>query len=115
MFAKVLNLVFLVFVILLKAPSSWGFSISRTDSYLNAAQKQNLAYDIKWLKLGHYHKSLFGKYESSFRGPLFIDEDGYKSPAKELETDIKMFFSDNNPQINKFPRPLQCQYLARRN
>ncbi|MGZ3690200.1 MAG: Lnb N-terminal periplasmic domain-containing protein [Pseudobdellovibrio sp.] len=115
MFAKVLNLVFLVLVILLKAPFSWGFSISRTDEYLKEAQKQNLAYDIKWLKLGHYHKTLLGNYESSFRGPLFINEEGYKSPEKELETDIKMFFSDNNTQINKFPRPFQCQFLARRN
>lgn len=115
MFAKVLNYLFLVLLLIIaKAPTSWGFSVSRTASYLEIAKKENLAYDPKWLRLGHYDKTLFG-YTSSFRGPLFIAPEGYDSPEVELLTSIEAMFSDSPELTKTFTRHPQCQFLARRN
>lgn len=115
MFAKVLNLVFLFTVIMLKAPSLWGFSISRTEHYLEEAQKLQLAHDLKWIKLGHYRKNWLGQYESPFRGHFFIHTEGYRSPTKELEENIKVFFNPQTNAASKYERHPQCQFLARRN
>ncbi|MBY0553086.1 DUF4105 domain-containing protein [bacterium] len=115
MFAKVLNYLFLVLLLIIaKAPTSWGFSISRTASYLENAKKQNLAHDPKWLRLGHYEKTLFG-YSSTFRGPLYINPEGYTSPEKELISSIEAMFSDSPELTKTMTRHPQCQFLARRN
>lgn len=114
MFAKVLNYLFLVLLLIIaKAPTSWGFSISRTTAYLESAKSQSLWNETKWLNLGHYNKSLFG-YNSTFRGPLFINDEGYNSPEKELLTSIEAMFSDSPEETKRFTRHPQCQFLARR-
>lgn len=114
MFAKVLNYSFLIFLILtVKAPSVWGFSVSRTQDYLRQAQEQKIWNDLKWIKLGHYKKHLFG-YSSSFRGKLFINDEGYDSPEKELLTSIQALFSDSPKLSARYKKHPQCQFLARR-
>jgi hypothetical protein len=115
MFAKVLNYLILVLLLLVaKAPSSWGFSVSRTTSYLEEAKKLSLWNDPKWILLGHYEKHLISGYKSSFRGPLFINDKGYKSPEKELLSSIEAFFSESADLTKKYNRHPQCQFLARR-
>jgi hypothetical protein len=114
MFAKVLNYLILVFLLLVaKAPVTWGFSISRTQSYVESAKNQKLWTDNKWIYLGHYEKKLFG-YKSAFRGPLFIEPEGYNSPEKELIATVEALFSDSKDLTEKYKRPAQCQFLARR-
>jgi hypothetical protein len=116
MFAKVLNYLVLVLLLLVaKAPSSWGFSISRTSSYIEEAKKLSLWNDPKWILLGHYEKHVISGYKSSFRGPLFINSEGYKYPEKELLSSIEAFFSESNELTKKYTRHPQCQFLARRN
>ncbi|MEQ1723842.1 MAG: DUF4105 domain-containing protein, partial [Pseudobdellovibrio sp.] len=61
-----------------------------------------------------YEKHLISGYKSSFRGPLFINDEGYKSPEKELLSSIEAFFSDSTELTKKYARHPQCQFLARR-
>jgi hypothetical protein len=110
----VLNLIILILLITVKASPTWGFSVSRADDYLKRAQEINLAQDPKWLKFGHYNKTLFG-YASDFRGPLFLHVDGHKSPELELQETIKSFFSKDYTPRHKYEHEPQCQFLARRN
>lgn len=110
----VLNLIILVLLITVKASPTWGFSVSRADDYIKRAYETNLAQDPKWLKLGHYSKTLFG-HQSDFRGPLFLHTDGHKSPELELQETIKAFFSENYKARHNYEHAPQCQFLARRN
>jgi hypothetical protein len=110
----VLNLIILVLLITVKASPTWGFSVSRSDDYMRRAYEVKLAQDPKWLKLGHYSKTLFG-YQSDFRGPLFLHTDGHKSPELELQETIKAFFSENYKARHNYEHAPQCQFLARRN
>lgn len=114
MFAKVHNLIILILIITVKASLAWGFSVSRAEDYLKRAQELNLAQDPKWIKLGHYHKSLWG-YKSDFRGPLFLHPQGHSSPKLELEESIKAFFTADYQPRHKYEHAPQCQFLARRN
>ena len=114
MFAKGPNYLILVFLLLIaKAPLSWGFSVSATSEYLENAKNLSLWNDPKWLLLGHYEKTLLGN-KSSFRGPLFIDTEGYNSPEKELLATVVALFSESTELTEKFKRHPQCQFLARR-
>lgn len=114
MFAKVLNYLILVSLLLVaKAPASWGFSVSNTSEYLANAKKLSLWNDPKWLRLGHYEKTIFGD-KSSFRGPLFIHPNGYSSPEKELLASVNALFSKSVELTEKYKRHPQCQFLARR-
>lgn len=115
MLATVLNYLVLIFLILVvKAPITWGFSISRTEDYVRQVQAQQLWKDPKWIKLGHYEKTLFG-YSSAFRGGLFLHPEGYTSPENELITTIQTIFSDSSKeQMTFYKRHPQCQFLARR-
>ena len=96
----------------------WGFSFLETDAskrtYLEQAKSKKLWLDPTWIRLGHYEKKIFGNYESSFRGFLFIDPDGYRSPEKEMTATLKAFFSPSPDLTAKFTRHPQCQFLARR-
>jgi hypothetical protein len=116
MFAKVLNqyLSLIVFIVIAgKAPDLWGFSFSRTENYLQKTKELRLWEDPKWIKLGHYEKKL-GGYKSSFRGPFYLNEDGYASPEKELLATVQALFSDSPELTKSFTRHPQCQFLARR-
>ncbi len=118
MYAKVLNffeikIFFLISFILFKAPPSRGFSVSETSKYIEKAKALALWNDPKWIRLGHYEKTLFG-LRSSFRGPLFIHPEGYNSPEAELIETLQAFLSDSKVLTEKFGRHPQCQFLARR-
>jgi len=114
MFAKVLNLNLVIFLlILVKAPDIWGFSFSRTDSYVQKAREAKLWENPKWIKLGHYQKKLTG-YKSSFRGPFFLNEKGFDSPEAELLSTIQILFSDSPELEKQFTRHPQCHFMARR-
>lgn len=115
MFVQVRNLQKLFFLVLIfKTPVySWGFSLERTQSYLEKAEKLNLAADPQWIKLGHYKKTHDG-YKSPFKEGLFIHENGANSPADELMATIVLLYSEalsfKNENKNEHP---QCYYLAR--
>jgi Domain of unknown function (DUF4105) len=114
MFATVLNFLFLVILLLIaKAPNSWGFSVSRTESYVQQAKQLKLWQEAKWIKLGHYEKSLFG-HVSAFSGSLFINESGPSSPEKELISTIQALFSESLDLTKKYNKHPQCHFLARR-
>lgn len=93
----------------MKAPLLWGFSISRTDLYLQEAEKKNLSDTKQWIRLGHYEKTLFGHYLSPLRGQFFLSTEGNKNPKAELEATIRAMFSPSSAA-----RHPQCHYLARR-
>ncbi len=135
MFATVLNFRLIVLIIILNASLSWGVSVSgtalvsstapikteyatnkfnldRTQKYIGQAQSEKLWTTTKWLKLNQYTKTLFG-YESAFRGPLFLDATGYRSPKEELLKSIEVLFSESKDYTEKFKRHPQCQFLAR--
>lgn len=100
---------FLLLVLLIKAPTLWGFSVSRTDSYLQQATQKKLATTAQWLRLGHYNKTLFGSYSSALRGQFFLAKDGDKNPGAELNESIRSLFSESTASVHP-----QCHYLARR-
>ncbi|MBC7458948.1 MAG: DUF4105 domain-containing protein, partial [Bdellovibrionaceae bacterium] len=97
-----------------KASPSWGFSISRTQSYIETANKKELWNDPQWIKLGHYEKGWFF-YSSPFGVGFFLSEEGSSSPKKELLKTIELLFSENaDAQTSNDPnKHLQCLYLAR--
>ncbi|MBC7458899.1 MAG: DUF4105 domain-containing protein, partial [Bdellovibrionaceae bacterium] len=101
-------------VFIFKASPSWGFSISRTQSYIEIANTKELWNDPQWIKLGHYEKGWFS-YSSPFSQGLFLSEQGPVNPKKELLKTIESLFSENiDPQTSKDPdQHLQCLYLAR--
>lgn len=107
------SLVLICVTLVIKAPLTWGFSISRTNTYIEKAKSLQLWTDPKWIKLGHYEKGLFG-INSSFRGQLFLNPEGHNSPEKELLTTIEALFSDAKELSEKLYRHPQCQFLARR-
>lgn len=121
MHAKVLNLVklfTLLLIIQLKTPHAWGFSFSkdiaiRKANYLQKARDQKLWNETTWLRLGHYDKTWWGGYRSPFRGPLFLAEEGFNSPEKEMLATLEAFFSESAELTKKFTRHPQCQFLAR--
>lgn len=107
------SLIFIILVLVLKAPTVWGFSVSTTHQYQEMAKKESLWNDPKWIYLGHYNKNFFG-YSSGFRGLFFIHPEGFDSPEKELLTTIEALFSDSSELTQKYGRHPQCQFLARR-
>lgn len=121
MHAKVHNLILLLFIGLLMqlyTPLAWGVLFSKNTIfhkkiYLQLAQEKKLWNNPQWIRLGHYEKTLFG-YESPFRGHLFIDQEGFQSPEKELLKTIEVFFDESEELQKKYKRHPQCQFLARR-
>jgi hypothetical protein len=94
-------------VFLLKAPLVWGFSVERTRLYVKNALAAKLDEDSQWLRLGHYHRHLWGSYHSKIKGSFFINPDGADDPKAELVSTIEALFSDS------VKKPPQCRYLAR--
>lgn len=104
----------LLSVFIFKASPSWGFSISRTQSYVEIANNKELWNDPQWIKLGHYKKGWFS-YSSPFADGFFLSPEGASSPKKELLKTIEVLFSENtDTQTSRNPdKHLQCLYLAR--
>ncbi|UYL10415.1 DUF4105 domain-containing protein [Bdellovibrio sp. SKB1291214] len=97
----------LVLIFLMMAPLlTWGFSLQDISSFKQQALAKNLDQSSAWLKLGHYRKSLSGKYKSPIRGEFFIDQNGANDPKAELLATIDVLF-DSKTSIS------QCKYLAR--
>ncbi len=90
----------------------WGFSIERTQSYLQLAEQKKLWDAPQWIKLGHYEKNLFST-TSPFTSGFFLHPDGHKSPQVELLETVRILFSDSSEQNPD--QHFQCSYLARRN
>jgi hypothetical protein len=119
MHATVRNLFFLISIaisIQLKAlpPQGFSFSAETKDKYLQKVIDRKLWESLRWLKLGHYEKNIFGSYHSAFRGNLFIDGKGYDSPEQELRATVEAFFSESAGLRTRYGRHPQCQFLARR-
>lgn len=90
-----------------------AFSPERLEIYLQKAQSEKIWTDPQWIKLGHYEKTLFNNYKSSFSTGFFLNEKGLDSPEKEILTTIEALYSDSEIWSIKFKRHPQCQYLAR--
>ena len=99
-------------VILIKTPQAWGFDVQRTQSYIETATQKQLWNERKWIKLGHYEKSLFSfSYTSPFVRGFFLSEEGARSPKAELLETIKVLYSNaKDPDLENH---WQCRYLAR--
>ena len=93
----------------LKAPTLWGFSLSRTEQYWQQAQEKKLSQSLAWLRLGHYQKTLGGHQRSLLQGNFFLSKDGATNPQEELRETIYSLFSDSKQSLHP-----QCHYLARR-
>ncbi len=104
----------LIGVFVFKASPTWGFSVSRTQSYLEIANTKELWNDPQWIKLGHYKKGWFS-YSSPFADGFFLSQGGPASPKKELLKTIEVLFSENtDPKTAQNPdKHSQCLYLAR--
>lgn len=72
------------------------------------------AYDLQWLRLVHYHKSILG-YESQADGKdFFLSPQGKKNPAAELEATFKSFQTLKLPETHTFKElPSPCLFPAR--
>ncbi len=58
----------------------------------------------EWLALGHYHKTLFGGYESTIDTPnFFLDVRGKYNPQDELEATTALFQSNDYEKQCLFP------------
>ncbi len=97
----------ILILILMKAPLVWGFSVARTQLYIQRALEQKLHEDISWLRLGHYKKSFFGSYQSKIQGPFFLAKNGANDPQAEITATIQELFAEKSSQA------MQCKYLAR--
>ena len=102
-----------LFILLLLQQKVLAFSPERLQTYLQKAQNEKIWMDPQWIKLGHYEKSLFNNYKSSFAKGFFLNEKGQDSPEKELLTTIEALYSDSEIWTAQFKRHPQCQYLAR--
>ena len=79
---------------------------SFSESQINEIEV--LAQSPSWLNLGHYHKSIFGKYYSIIQSnDFFLSKDGAQNPKSELEETLRQM---RDPQTRK----VQCRYVARR-
>ncbi len=106
-FYRFFQITFCIFI--LGAPLlSWGFSIERTQSYLEQARTKKIWLDPQWLKLGHYRSKWNGGYFSPLQGHFFISPNGFHAPESELTATIEFLFSEST--LAKHP---QCHYLAR--
>lgn len=122
MYAQELNQLFknkiylkLLFILFLfgKTSLAWGFSVSRVEQYQNIAKQKQLWNDPQWIKLGHYERSILGHYTSAFTQGLFLNEKGYASPEKEIESTIQALYSESEVLSQRLKRHPQCHYLAR--
>lgn len=83
-----------------------SFSLSL---FANVSHDQ-LAYSPKWLKLGHYKKTLLGGYESQADGAdFFLHPEGKRDPKKELERSIELFSKSGTPKDGD----AACRFPAR--
>jgi hypothetical protein len=104
----------LLFGILICTPAiSWGFSLERTETYVQKAIQQRLWEDWQWQRLGHWNQN----FHSRLFGAFFLSPRGADSPKDELIATLQAFFNDQIiPSRNGFDKKIhpQCQYLARR-
>ncbi len=98
---------FLVTALLMTAPLfAWGFSSQQTAAYKEQALAKKLDSSPAWLKLGHYRKTITGKYFSPIRGNYFITPEGNIDPRTELLATLELLFNQTTSKS-------QCRYLAR--
>jgi len=102
-----------LFILLIAFDQAMAFSPDRLQIYLQNAKDEKIWTDSQWIKLGHYEKTLFNNYRSSFEKGFFLNDQGHDSPEKELLTTIEAFYSDSEIWTAKLKRHPQCQYLAR--
>jgi hypothetical protein len=108
-YLKLLLILFLIG----KTSLAWGFSVSRVAQYQAIAKQKKLWSEPLWIKLGHYEKSILGHYTSAFTSGLFLDEKGFESPEKEIESTIQALYSESEVLSARLKRHPQCHYLAR--
>jgi hypothetical protein len=102
----------------------WAFALllnhnthATETSYLTALitqiQKQEIAKDTTWLRLGHYRPNLFNGYTSEAANPdFFLAPDGSNDPEAELIATLRALFSPANAQTDDHA---QCRFIARHN
>lgn len=73
-----------------------------------------IAYSKQWLKLGHYHSYIFGKYKSRVdNAEFFFSKEGKYDPLKELQASIKLFKFNPGKKVGVLKIPAVCAFPAR--
>jgi hypothetical protein len=76
------------------------------------SRKLNLSAEKQWLRLGHYRKSVSGRWKSEADGrAFFFSPKGWTDPSAELEATLAGFFKEELAE-NDQQHP-QCQFPAR--
>lgn len=110
---KVSQFVFVLIIGILLTPIvSRGFSLERTQKYIQISKELKLSQDLQWIKLGHYAKTSFG-FRSPFSIGFLISPDGKDDPQSELEATIELLYSEAEAFQKEFAEHPQCYYLAR--
>jgi hypothetical protein len=75
---------------------------------VSSQQIKEEAFSAEWLSLCHYHKKIFGGYESNVKGDgFFLSENGKINPEFELAKTIELLISESRS------REIQCRFPAR--
>ena len=79
---------------------------------LDQAAKTKLAEEREWHLLLHYRENLFGGYTSEADDPqFFLSQTGRTNPQAELESTIRLLFSEE--LVGSSKQPAQCAFIAR--
>ncbi|MDX2054675.1 MAG: DUF4105 domain-containing protein [Polyangiaceae bacterium] len=73
-----------------------------SGAYISAlvaeARRRRLAFEVEWLRLGHYRSGTFGGYESEADGVgFFLAPNGKEDPEAELEATLRGFVQGDAP------------------
>lgn len=81
------------------------FLLSPLFAYPSDSDLSTLSHDTKnWLRLGHYHETLVGKYESEVDGQeFFLADKGKRNPEAELNETVRLFRIGDKKAVCRFP------------
>jgi hypothetical protein len=82
------------------------------DQLVQEARRRKLAEHSYWHRLLHFRRNLLDRYQSEVDDPkFFVAKKGRRSPASELEADLRAFFEPVSADPEK--QSAQCQFPAR--
>lgn len=89
---------------------------SYQDELIARAHQLGLADRLEWHRLGHWRRSLLGRFESEADGPnFFLSPSGKANPSDELDATLRGFFAtlpDDVDATGNVQHPI-CQFPAR--
>ena len=104
---------FRAFPVFLFLTNNSSASNTYLEKLIQKAEEQKPWEDIKWIKLGHYQKNIWGNFVSEAAGKdFFASESGKTNPREELIATLKSFFATIEKNKEDY-HPL-CHFPARR-